>query len=635
MRLRVVAFVLLAAAILMAGLGLHAGIKAKLVTVEVSVSGSAVPGTQIFFAANGEFSERDSLVLSEESELSRFRIPVKQVATLRFDPPVGSLIRVCGLRVRIGGVERAFEDYRVTGTHHVAELTSSDGCVVIKPDPLGDDPQAILAIRPERELAANWNTAGVLWLGAALCGFMALLLLSRLRSESTGVSRIAIADRVTGKLVPLYIALSLVFGAAYAVVTPPGAVTDEYAHVTKAMKVSEGVLVGATGERIFPNVFEMYGPFNDYLNPDVHFSTNQLFTQIETPVACEPSTAALPHGADSYAPHLYVAPAASYAFSCATGQNTGTFLVLARMGNLLLATLIIAVGMWATLRARWVLFVCALLPMTMYQVASVSADALSLAFSFAWIGVVCGLLEERIPVSKAFWWLGPLAAAIAISKPGAAWVLSAILFARPVYLRTAGTFFPALLSFLIVPFIVHFLWVLIAAGTASPLAGVDPSANLARLVNDPVGVATVFAQTFFGPHGVWIWKSSLGLLGWLDVYLSPWAYTALSGCMLASLWMAGIRGSLKPWVSSIAIVFSAGAAVMLALPLFIYWTLADSSVVMGLQGRYFLPCLAFAASFFARSSDARIRSALSVAVPFFLMFALADGLIALVERYYP
>ena len=630
MRLRAVALLLAGIALFFGGLAFHAALRGHVATVEVSFSEpEASLGTQIFFASAGAFSEQSSAIARSPTATWRMRVPRDRTSTLRLDPPTGSNVSICSLDIRSGRGVLTLSDYRVAGFHQIADIRKREQCLVITPVEDAPDPQVLFELvapplSPDRASMTAWLALGLIFAIAAI------VLVRRASPTSAGTG---LSERIGGQLVAVYIVISLAFGAAYAIITPPGAVPDEYAHVTKAVKITNGVLVGSTGERLFPNIFEMYGGFNGYLDPSLRFSVVQLLSQIEAPVPCEATTAALPHGADGYAPHLYAIPAASYAFSCATGQDLGTFLLLARLGNLLLATLLVAIGMWATMRARWALFVCALLPMSFFQLASVSVDAMYLALTFAWVGAVCGVIEERISVQKAVWLLGPLALALAISKPGSAWVLSAILLARPTYIRAVGSFMPAALKFLVLPFAVHFAWVLYAAGSAAPLEGVDPGANLARLIGHPLDVAKVFAQTFFGSHGLWLWKSSLGVLGWLDVNLSRWSYLGLTGCVFAARWMS-LKGGLEGWRPWLAFAFSAGAAFMLALPLFLFWTYPDSIVVMGLQGRYFIPCIVFSLCFLARETGARVRTFLSICVPVVIMLALADGLVALIQRYY-
>lgn len=631
MRPRIVALVLAAVAFLLWVLAFSAAIDSEVATVEVGFSEPASgTGTQLFFASSGEFSEASSAVLHGPVHTWRMRVPIERTATLRLDPPSGGAVSICRLDVHGGSRVLKLADYRIAGFHQIADLRTDGTCLVVTPLPESKDPQVLFELKEaapvaDRTATGAWFVFGLMFAVAAVVS---------VHRTSTVRTKGRLSERIGAQLVPIYIGISLAFGALYAIITPPGAVPDEYAHVTKAVKISHGVLVGPTGDRLFPNIFEMYGEFNGYLDPNLRFSAVQLLSQIETPVPCEATTAALPHGADGYAPHLYAVPAAAYAFSCATKQDLGTFLLLARLGNLLLATTLVAIGIWPTMRARWALFVCALLPMTLFQLASVSIDSLYLGLSFAWVGAVCGVIEGRIPVRKAARVLGPLALALAISKPGSAWVLSAILFAAPTYLRAVGTFTPAALKFLVLPFAVHILWVLYAAGAAAPLEGVDPTANLARFSSEPLGTAKVFVQTFLGSHGLWLWKSSLGLLGWLDVHLSQWSYIGLTGCIFAACGMSLKDGVESRWVPWAALVFSVGAAVMLATPLFLFWTYPDSAVVMGLQGRYFLPCVAFAMCFSARQAGSGIRSLLSVCVPLVLMLALADGLVALIQRYY-
>lgn len=594
---------------------------------------SAASGTQVFVAPGFAFSELDSIVLPAvaAADVVKVAVPRGHEGTIRLDPVPGNPLAVCGLDVE--GRSTSGSAYRAVGFHQLASLEERDSCLVAVPLAGADDPQVILQLEDGGADAIGWATMAWLIVAAASALAAMVLLVSRVRAGHMSGAR-------RNVLVWLYLAMSMAAGVLYAVVTPPGAVTDEYAHVTKAVKVASGVLVGSTGDRPFPNIFEMYGRFDGYLDPSVKFSATQLLTQVRAPVPCEPSTAALPHGADAYPPHLYLVPAAAYALSCSLDQDVGFFLLLSRLGNLILASLLIALGIWATRRARWVLFACALLPMTVYQVASVSADSLTLALSFAWIGVVCGIAEGRIAVTRAGWLLAPLAAALAISKPGSAWVLAAILFARPAYLAQVGRFLPTVLKYLVLPFLVHVVWVLYASGSAAPLDGVDPSENLARLLRQPWSVAGLYFETFTGAHGAWLMRSAIGALGWLDVGLHPSSYYLAGACLVASLFMGSPVRHPPAAVTIMAMILAAGAVVILSLPLFIYWTLPDSPIILGLQGRYYLPCLAFALAFAAGSpgdgpNARRAHRILTVVVPLVLAWILFDGATALVARYYP
>ncbi|MFC4726851.1 DUF2142 domain-containing protein [Coralloluteibacterium thermophilus] len=615
------------------------------VEVQLDFPGGVPEGTRVFFAGSEDFVEKNSLSLPADAEGDvSILVPIGLHERIRIVPLAGSTASLCSLEVvATGRAPLSLEDYRVIDRRGVTSVSLHPGCVSAVPVAGESAPHVTIGLQSTEA----WDAGARAWFGLAIAAFCIALVLGsawlwgwRGWGVADRESRASTGGAGTSKLVPVYVVISLFFGTLYAVVTPPGAVTDEYAHVTKAAKMANGAFLGATGDQLFPNIFEMYGRFNGYLDPGVHFSGLQLVNQLRAPVPCQRTTADLPKGADSYSPTLYPVPAAAYVVSCATDQDLGTFLLLARVGNLLLATALIAFGIWATIRARWVLFVCALLPMSVYQMASVSADALYIAASLAWLGAVCGVIEERIPVRRATWILGLLALFLALSKPGAAWVLVAILFARQAYLRQAGTFTPAVLKYMLLPFVIHIGWVLYASSSAAPLPGVDPAANLARIADRPLEVVGLFFDTYVSTHGVWILKSTLGALGWLDVSLAKVSYLGLLFCLGATAVMGWPVP--RPPAATVAAgwIFAAGAVAMLSLPLYLFWTVRDSTIIMGLQGRYFIPCLAFAFCFTAGSLPvgryaAWVHRGLVVLVPAVVMAALTDGLLALLARYYP
>lgn len=610
--------------------------------VRLAFPGGVPEGTRVYFAGSGDFEENNSLSLPADAQGDvSVLVPAALVERIKVVPLAGSAASLCALEVK-GAGSGSFDltDYGVIDRRDVRTV-SGPGCVSVAPIAGATDSHVTVGLQP----GAIWKDDSLYWLVLAVALFCTSLTLGawwlRARPVSaTGEVSLKSVIFSIPRPVMLYVAISLSFGALYAMVTPPGAVTDEYAHVAKAAKMANGAFLGTTDNRLFPNIHAMYGRFDGYLNPSVHFSGMQLINQLQEPVPCHSTTSNLPSGADSYSPTLYVMPAAAYAFSCATGQDLGVFLLLARLGNLLLATLLIALGIWATVRARWVLFVCALLPMSIYQIASVSADALYIATSLAWLGAVCGVIEERIPVRRALWILGPLALFLAFSKPGAAWVLIAIVFARPAYLRQAGSFIPAAVKYMLIPFAIHIAWVMYASSSATPLQGVDPAANLARMIESPLDVIRLFFNTFVSTYGLWIIKSMLAALGWLDVSLAKASYLGLLFCLAASVFMG--RPAPRTPLSNIAWgwVFAAGAVAMLSLPLYLFWSGEGSVIIMGLQGRYFIPCAAFALCFSAgplwsgRSADV-IQRALVIIVPVIMMLALGNGLFALLARYYP
>src|SRR5690606_11377540 len=176
---------------------------------------------------------------------------------------------------------------------------------------------------------------------------------------------------------------------------------------------------------------------------------------------------------------------AALSASCAMGTSFGAFLVLSRVLNLLLAAALVAIGIRYAVVGKWSLVAVALLPMTLTQAASVSADSLTLGLSFCFIGLVSGVAGGSLSPSRAKYWLPLLALLLAFAKPGSAWILVAILFCRTAYRAADRSFAWAVVGVMLGPWLIHAAWVVVSSTGAKPLAGVDPVGNLALLRNDP------------------------------------------------------------------------------------------------------------------------------------------------------
>lgn len=625
--------------LLLIGAALLAGYARTARHVEVSFSAwSEAPARlQVFHAARGSYSESGSVWLEVEPVEREYtlRIRGRSARWLRFDPPLGMATRLCAIEV--GGSDR----YESASAHQLSAVAEHETCVRLVPQAAADDPQWSIRIltagADKLERARFWHAVFMvaLTLWVALAG-IALYLFRRSLAEALRRFPVLPGMAWLDTRLPWVLAgLMLLLGGAYAVITPPGAVADEEAHMAKIVRVAHGTAFGDSGDRLLPNPRAMYGPFSDYLDNKAAFSREQLDRQLQQTLVCEPTTKALPKGANGYFPHQYLLPALLYKAGCATGASFGVFLYAARLLNLLLATALVAWGVARAGRGRWALCVVALLPMSLFQMASISADAVSISLSIAWLGLLSGIAGGTLSPARAGPGLWVLSLAIALLKPGSAWVLAALLFCWPAY-TAAGRSFPAALGrYVALPWVIHVGWALLASSEAPVLAGVDPAANLSLLASEPMHFLRAVANTFLGPHLPALAKQMVGVLGWLDVRLSPWAYWVAAVAGLAALASDRREQPDRPWwVPTGSLAVAAGSLVLLALPLYIYWSPLQFPVVQGLQGRYFLPAAAFVAVWCSLRSPAGLRS-LAIAVVVCSAVAInGHALQRLYEAYY-
>lgn len=575
---------------------------------------STHPGQlQVFFHEEGEFNEQMTRWYGLQAGRSQ-RIELRklgpQLARIRIDPPSGSEVSLCGIRLAAAG---GMHGYVVAASHQV-ELANAGGCLRLSsaadaPDPLvvlvGDETvgAALPAVR-QWEARYEWMLgACVLALAVVLVGLRWLILAPFRR-----FNRLEWLGRLDAHAHWVCAALMLVFGCLYALRTPPGAVPDEAAHLEKVVMVRAGATFGGDKGELFPDVRRMYGPFIRYLDNKAPFTEEQLERQLDKPVVCEPGTPGLMHGADPYFPHQYALATGAYAVACAADAPFGVFLYSARLLNLLLATLLVGIGVAFAARAKWALAFVALLPMSLSQMASLSADSLVIGLSIAWIGLTTGLAAGRVQLQRAIPYLWVLAISIGLLKPGAAWILASLLFCHAAFRESGRSFVRALACFVAFPWLLHLLLIMCADSAAIVRSGVDPDANARLLLHDPSVFLGMVWNTFSGDSGQHMYHMLIGILGWIDVPLSGWAYVVAAYALAATPFLGNNHQPDRlRWgvVAPVSLVFAVGSIVLLSLPLYARWTALDAGYVQGLQGRYFLPTLAFAlAGVSLKASDA-------------------------------
>lgn len=567
---------------------------------------------QLFFHEKGRFNESMSrwypLRAGETQEIVLEKSG-PHLAHLRIDPPTGGTVSLCGLALVFGGGKH---DYVVRASHQV-ELSAAGDCLVLSSAGEASDPQVTMA--GDEVLGAALSTLDRWWWVhmAVLCLFsVGLVLLSiSLRWLVVGPIKRFGSIRWLGQLDRhahwLCAGLMLLFGTIYLWQTPPGAVPDEAAHLAKIVKIRAGAPFGGAEGDMFPEVQRMYGPLSEHLNHKKPFSKEELVQQLSQPVVCTPTTPALARGADPYFPHHHALATAAFVVACTTESSFGTFLYSARFLNLLLATLLVGIGIAFAGRAKWALVFVALLPMSLFQMASLSADSLVIGLSIAWIGLTSGLAAGRIAVRRALPFLWILAIAIGLLKPGGAWILVSLLFCRDAFRESGRSFVGALLCFVALPWLLHLLLIVSVDSAAIVRAGVDPQANLQSLRTDPVVYLGLVWNTFASDYAQHLYRMMVGILGWIDVPLSDWAYAITACALVAAVFLGSSSEPDRPrWrvVAPVALVFALGSLVLISLPLYVRWTLPDATFVQGLQGRYFLPTLAFVMAWISiRSAD--------------------------------
>ncbi len=181
----------------------------------------------------------------------------------------------------------------------------------------------------------------------------------------------------------------------------------------------------------------------------------------------------------------------------------------------------------------------------------------------------------------------------------------------------------------------HALLLWLSRGSSPVVPGVDPVANARAVLANPVAFLLATARV---PFAFWfgekwnVYESMIGKLGWLDAPLGWVTYAILTLMIAAAPFAAGRsvpRHDMR-WLLGLAFA----SVLMIALPLRLFASTLDATVVFGLQGRYFIPTLALTLVALSSALEGRFVGAARVIVVLASFEGAAAGALAITNRYY-
>ncbi|MDE2582479.1 MAG: DUF2142 domain-containing protein [Rhodospirillales bacterium] len=419
--------------------------------------------------------------------------------------------------------------------------------------------------------------------------------------------------------------LASILGALPMVVlTPPFQVPDEPQHFDRAFQISEGIILaglanGKAGGRLPASLPSLTRRF---LGTDRTLAHRTISPQ---PISHTMQALALPlaprrrtfvdfTGAAFYAPFAYMPQALGIAVGRWLGAGPLMLLYLARTANALAAIAILSAAIGLLPVGQGLALLGGLLPMALYEYASVSPDALviSLGFLLTAVGLRALLRGTWRPAEVAVAALAGLA--VCSIKPVYAPLL---LVSAPAALvkDQRRNHLLALAVILVVGLGGTALWFnLVSRLVMTNQPHADVHAQLLLVLGHPL--AFVRAMAAAAHRYFWFYLYSLiGDLGWLNVLLPRLVYLLAGVGLVLGYAACGAKTIRIPAIVPIwCTLLLAGAIVLVMLSMYLDATPVGAPAVTGVQGRYFLPLLALVASILGSLPPARIGQRLGAAL---------------------
>ncbi|MBF6092328.1 DUF2142 domain-containing protein [Nocardia cyriacigeorgica] len=457
--------------------------------------------------------------------------------------------------------------------------------------------------------------------------------------------------------------LATLFGAVFAVITPPFWGHDEITQFGRAYQVAHG---GFLPQEIDDDRGVAYGgqapaaidALMGYAFRDYNDNPEEPGPMVGDPggydrvggaeVTAEHKTIWFTNTA-AYSPVPYVPAAIGIRLATVLNLDAGDMVLLTRLAGLLAYLVVVGFALWSLrdYRVQWLAFSVALLPIAVFQAGTVTADTMTNALAI----MVSALLVKALFLGRGLGRVETTALLAAtvllpLSKP------TYVLLAMLVVLVPAKRFgFSGPLRWL--PWLCagigaagFAVWMKIAAPTGDGMSlmrprhqwyTVNPGEQLSGILRDPIGFLGVFGESIARRDQEWFTEffGELGF-GYVDV-----PAMSIVTCLLAFAVGLGIaeRMTTPDFRRTLIMALTLAASVaMIYVTLYMSFTPVDFYIIDGVQGRYFVPLAILTFAVLLRWMPLRLTGpggkAPGRAAPITIMAATTIALAAAAIKYY-
>jgi hypothetical protein len=428
------------------------------------------------------------------------------------------------------------------------------------------------------------------------------------------------------RIVGLFLLCALPAASVMAMLTPPGQVPDEPAHTARAAGLLHGAVVAVRKTFTDPQTGQQFvesgvktdaGLFAASFGKIETANGQHVVTEVDYDAMRNQAPdhalvfASIPNTAN-YFPTAYILATLGMAVGLLFKASPFVCFMLARFAMVAAFLLLGSFAIWVTAYGEALLLAVLLMPMTLFLAGSLNEDGVLIGMACLSAAAftrdparfprlrVLGIFLLMLVLASKPPYLAMLALALIPLRAAGFW--------RRAWQMVAGAV-PALawlafvLKYVAVPFgqPAYHPGPLYAGDAHIWLTATNPAANLHILLADPVRLLAMPWQMYVFWQ-VEMYRGMVGILGLLQVqfpgrYYMVWSY-ALAAALLG-LVFGQRRGTEARAAGLLDTVLVAAVGVFtcwcMAILLYTGWTTVGSATIQGIQGRYFLIMLPFAA----------------------------------------
>lgn len=418
--------------------------------------------------------------------------------------------------------------------------------------------------------------------------------------------------------------------------TPPFQSPDEPVHLSRAYSVATGQIILKGGQvDIDKNLVQFKN-----LNENIRFHYDQKRTkeqeiQLRSIKWSNENMSEGIAGSAVYLPILYVPQGIGLLLGKLFNLSIYHSYELAKLFSLISCIFLIWISSkFYPIPALAYIFIA--MPMSIFQISSSSPDGLSFSISFLIGSILIKILENKVFDKKLIYILAISLVSLVTIRINLfpIFLLIFLIFIQSKEVNENKGMFVILLSFLL-----SLGWIILAYKTIMidsngsgnfNQSGMTATDKILYFLSHKKEFFMFFVNTFLNEKEMsWQYKHFIGVLGWSDTHLEKWMYYYLTIIIFIisalTIKLNRICKDIFPFVIFfIVILFT-------FFILLVTWTDLSSPIIVGVQGRYFIP---FAIILAYLSFIAKRNNALNYLILLFLISSSLFTINSLIYRYY-
>lgn len=385
----------------------------------------------------------------------------------------------------------------------------------------------------------------------------------------------------------IFLIFAIIFGVSLVIITPPFQVPDETLHFRTSYRFSN------FGDNYIPQ--SLVTTANAFQNIPFHrerkTSVEQILSFINIPLDRDNKTH---FQVDLYSPIPYIPQIIGISIGKIFDLSPLILMYFGRIANLVVWIFLIYMAIRISPIAKWLFFLLALTPMSLFQAASLSPDAITNGTSLLIISLVLYYsLDGKKQRINRYDILAIILLSSILSLSKQVYIIIPLLFilipikkfnSKKEYISVM-----AIMLFLMIS--LNVLWYLHVSGQVIDRSPSDVSISkiFYYIISDPLNYVSILINTIGALQQSYI-NSFIGVLGWLDTPLPGYVYNSYIPMLLFAI-ILDKRNDITIGRKMKCIFGMAFCSIFILIMVSMYMTFTKigDELIRGTQGRYFIP----------------------------------------------